>query len=102
MSVIERERTEVEERVADGVAFLDEYDLTWREGVDPETLDIADCHRCVLGQLFGDYGEGLSALGLCGHESRSLGFLWLRNEDDVLDDADVEALNVAWRRELAR
>jgi hypothetical protein len=34
----------------------------WRDRVDPDRLDMTCADRCVLGQVFGDYGAGLTAL----------------------------------------
>lgn len=43
-------------------ARLDVVAPDWRSRVDPTTLDMNSCDRCVLGQVFGSYRVGLSAL----------------------------------------
>lgn len=54
--------------IADRVAFraavrrLDRVKPRWRERVDPSRLDMMCADRCVLGQVFGDYGLGMTAL----------------------------------------
>lgn len=40
------------ERVAKGVAWLDENYPGWFDVIDLDTLDIAACDRCVLGQVY--------------------------------------------------
>jgi hypothetical protein len=55
--------------VVDRVAFraavrrLNHVVPRWRERVDPDRLDMMCADRCVLGQVFGDYGVGLTVLG---------------------------------------
>lgn len=36
----------------------------WFLRVDPETLDLSNQHHCVVGQVYGRYGQGLAALGV--------------------------------------
>lgn len=38
-----------------GARLLDELRPGWAEDVDTEQLDLGDCCKCVLGQLYGDY-----------------------------------------------
>lgn len=42
----------VADRVARGAAWLDVRYPTWVDGIDLGILDIADCHHCVLGQVY--------------------------------------------------
>lgn len=44
--------TEMRERVARGVALLDEHVPDWRDRIDPNRLNMIDGCRCVLGQVF--------------------------------------------------
>lgn len=54
-----------EENVRRGAALLDEKGVPgWREKVNPRQLDMNSHHKCVLGQIYGSYGEGLLELGL--------------------------------------
>lgn len=50
------------EDIARGVELLDETVPGWDSRIDVETLNIASPVKCVLGQLFGGYGDGLRAL----------------------------------------
>jgi hypothetical protein len=52
------------EAVARGVALLDEHMPGWELKIDVGTLDMGDCDVCVLGQLVGEYTEGLHQLGI--------------------------------------
>lgn len=59
----------VRERVARGVALLDERGPeSWRDKIDPARLNVASGLDCVLGQVFGDYITGRQAMGLTGDE----------------------------------
>jgi hypothetical protein len=47
-----------------GVALLDEKFPIWHAKINLNTLALCDYWWCVLGQLYGSYGEGLRALGI--------------------------------------
>jgi hypothetical protein len=49
------------ERVARGVAILDEIEPGWRSEIDAATLDIAKSEYCIIGQLFG-WSDGVELL----------------------------------------
>lgn len=54
-----------EENVRRGVALLDEKGVPdWRQKVDTRQLDMNSHYKCVLGQIYGSYGQGLLELGL--------------------------------------
>lgn len=96
MSIIERELTAEQQRARAGAAFLDEHRTDhWRAKINRDELDLnSECH-CVLGQLYGNFYEGLAALGLRFSDtyrewrSRDLGF----NGRTV----DMPALTEAWK-----
>lgn len=48
--------------VADGAKLLDKVFPDWHLKVDPNKLKIRRCRDCVLGQLYGNFGEGLTRL----------------------------------------
>ncbi len=52
----------MKENVLHGVALLDEKVPDWRKRIDSELLSMVWCGRCILGQLFGGYGNGLIEL----------------------------------------
>jgi hypothetical protein len=88
---------EARDRVERGAALLDKTAPGWRERVDPETLDMTLCTRCVLGQLFGHYMVGFDRLEVA-ESSVVYGFdlPWpTKFEDsgyDLLQDAWLEML----------
>jgi hypothetical protein len=52
-----------ERYVTAGAALLDLYGpFLWRSKVDRETLAIPSSYDCVLGQLYGSFGEGVAAI----------------------------------------
>ena len=65
----------IDQRVAKGAALLDrDGPEGWRGRIDCETLDLARCRDCILGQVYGEYGTGVGKLGAnflpvdCGFE----------------------------------
>jgi hypothetical protein len=92
-----------EERVARGVAFLDEHAPGWRDKVEINDLRMQDSCRCVLGQVFNDEDGGESRgyywasdkWLLAGGQAARLGF-------DAGYGMPFEALQAAWLEELAR
>ena len=54
--------------VTKGLDILDAHfgGRSWVKDIDLDNLDLGSCGVCVLGQLFGDYSEGLEELGLSG------------------------------------
>jgi len=57
-------RSKYNEVVQAGMQVLDEKVPGWESRIDPETLDLASCQFCILGQIYGDYGVGRRALDL--------------------------------------
>lgn len=51
-----------EREVQKGAALLDQHRPGWERGIDPSSLVIYHIERCILGQLYGDYGDGKDAL----------------------------------------
>ena len=64
----------IADRVSAGIDFLDGRVPGWDERIDLDTLKIEHCTRCVLGQLFGDFGDGLDQLDLYHDKDVRLGF----------------------------
>lgn len=48
------------QRVAAGAAWLDANLPDWEARIDLERLDLSEAKLCILGQLFGDYGNKAS------------------------------------------
>src|SRR5687767_14916509 len=51
----------VDERVERGAQLLDRKRPRWFQEVDPSSLEINDIEKCILGQLYGNYHEGVRA-----------------------------------------
>jgi len=45
-----------------GVMLLDKVKPGWEQRINVETLNLESAMECVLGQLYGSYADGLSAL----------------------------------------
>lgn len=83
----------IEERVATGVALLDEKDPGWAVRL-PRLSRLAQGSgsgtNCVLGQLYGHFWGGPSRLGIRLADTETYGFaVWERGE--------VGRCNAAWR-----
>jgi hypothetical protein len=75
--------TTIAQRVAEGAAFLDVRDPEWIGKVDLERLDLGSCTRCILGQLAGDYEDGVEMFALDGADTVALGFNTTLGFDDL-------------------
>lgn len=55
----------IAERVAAGMAFLDDVFPGWEHKINLEVLDLSDCAACVIGQVAGgDAEDGLWSMNL--------------------------------------
>jgi hypothetical protein len=91
----------IAERVAKGAALLDERRPGWPERVNVATLNVDDCWRCPLGQVFGGYASGVFALNLGDHDTIAHGFAGTHDEagDDLpVSDEELAALTAEWAR----
>lgn len=103
--------TDARDTVRRGAAFLDATSPGWAERIDPRRLDMGSCDECILGQLYGDYLDGLARIGFVRDVETPWGIV--KNAHD-LDRAvahgfstfgsglDYETLAAAWREEIAR
>jgi hypothetical protein len=55
---------QIPEEIKAGMALLDKKVPGWREKANPNSLDMAYCFSCILGQVFGEYLYGLKKLGI--------------------------------------
>lgn len=102
--------------IARGVALLDEHapvGLAWPHYVNLNTLDLSHGPACVVGQLFGDYTEGIMRL-MALISSSDAGFIFSENHGfDVstrsfgdsyghraVTLADYRDLTTAWRSHI--
>jgi hypothetical protein len=86
--------------VAKGAAWLDANHLGWVDSIDLLVLKMTHERKCILGQLFDGYGDGLAALGKNGDWARAHGFLGdLAGEGCTILTA---ALQPFWEAEIAK
>lgn len=80
-----------------GAKLLDAYfgKRSWRQVINPSTLDIELWNKCILGQIFGSYSLGLATLGLWNPEAMELGFS-APSATAVRHHADCNRLTRAW------
>jgi hypothetical protein len=106
----------VDERVANGVEWLDENGpAEWWDRIDTETLDINDGNDCVLGQVFAaeanehGIGSGYGYVAVFNkdewgmHQPQRFGFCSISDSDDYKDCrrlADMWTAAVEDRRAL--
>lgn len=50
-------------RVKAGAEFLDRCRPGWAALIALDTLAMDECDRCIFGQLYGDFDDGLEAVG---------------------------------------
>lgn len=60
--------TDYAAKVAAGVKVLDREVPNWRSKIDVDNLDLGSCSICILGQVFGDYNDGLNELNVDGYD----------------------------------
>jgi hypothetical protein len=86
------------EMASRGADLLDAENPTWYRITDLDTLDMSDPDFCVLGQVYGDYCDGLLKLNLTafGARVRNYGFDMLSGTPDE----DFTLLTQAWREQI--
>ena len=88
--------TQLQKRIAAGIAFLNVVKPNWLKKIDIEQLDLSKSKTCMLGEVFGDYGEAIQELGLESdkdYAAQCLGFY----EDDW---NKYKELTNAWKKAL--
>lgn len=89
----------VEVRVKNGMMLLDEkHGPGWVWRIDVDTLALASTCRCVLGQVYGDYGDALDVLGLFNGRSAEHGFTLTGSQEP--EPVMWVELTTAWRHAI--
>lgn len=88
----------VEQRVAAGAAWLDEHEPGWADRIDVAELDVGMSCSCVLGQLDGDFHDGMQERGLSVARAGQLGFTLTEDESSMNVSDEFDALTAAWRQ----
>ena len=88
-------------RAKAGATLLDIVRPGWADQVSPERLDLSDCQACVLGQLYGNYTEGVEKLFAMA-ENGTRYTVADRAGFDVVPGTTYSTLTKAWRREIEK
>jgi hypothetical protein len=94
---------DAEARVARGAALLDSHDPMWWKKINYRSLDIGSCIRCVLGQVYGTFEEGLEVLMLLNvtvNRTQQAGFSF--QSSTRFYEAEELALRAAWLAEIKK
>lgn len=98
----------IPDRVAAGVAWLDANAPDWLDRIDLDELQMDDCCRCMLGQVFDDYWKSPLLAGDIAKGSSDLPSavpLGFQSQHVDLNseaaDAEYESLAAEWRRVIA-
>lgn len=83
-----------------GASLLDRLEPKWFTLVDTDRLDIDDTNTCILGQVYGDYYDGLRAIAVEMPEALSWGGPW--PYDHGFMAGDIDELQNAWCDEITR
>lgn len=87
-------------RVAKGVERFDaEGPDNWRDLIDVDNIEVGSIFRCPLSQVYGEYTEGMVALGVKITEASEYGFE-THSFDETVQNIDYEGLSLAWKEAL--
>jgi hypothetical protein len=95
---------EIEKKIADfareavkkGAALLDEHHPdgeNWGEVINPAELLLSQADVCILGQTYGDYGEGCSTLDISSDGAWEMGFVKPRSSD-LFTEEELEVMDL--------
>jgi hypothetical protein len=85
--------------VANGIALLDAKGPSgWRAKVNLDTLNMRSAYDCILGQVYGEYGDGLTEVFSTAYAVMS--DRWSHGFSARYHD-DYDALTAAWREALS-
>jgi hypothetical protein len=93
----------VEERVQRGIDKLNESVPDWRKRVNPDKLSLSTVIRCSdglgcpLAQLYGNYVDGLEAIGLYATNINPADYGF---EANTLKQPEYDALTAEWQRRI--
>ncbi len=100
------------ERVEAGAAFLNVVHPGWFKKIDVEILDLGDACKCVLGELYGGYGDGRDELGLADSSyTEGSGQAWIKGNGKVaktevlgfyIDDDEVDHYSILTKLWVAK
>lgn len=95
-------------RVKAGAAFLNVVKPNWLKRINLKKLDLASSSVCILGEVYGDYGEATEKLGLENEMAQKLGFVETTGEGEISEEdypqliPKYKALTNAWKNFIKR
>jgi hypothetical protein len=85
------------QKVAKGAAYLDGIRPGWRDVINLDTLNIASCEQCIIGQLDGAYIKNEEKYFSLPEQAEELGFAI--RVPELLKEG-YEILTKAWKEEI--
>lgn len=85
---------------AKGAELLDSENPGWAKNMNVDMLLVEDAFRCVLGQIYGYYHDGLYALDMSMTEAADYGFNARFSSDYSVFSQELKTLNTLWREEI--
>jgi len=95
-----KDKPDAEAQVKRGAAKLDEVNRGWYWDVDIDNLSLWSTWDCILGQLYGSFGVGESALGLGNKDAEYYGFFRENDDYEELHDAWIAAIKARRNGEI--
>lgn len=89
-------------RVESGAEYLDHKVSDWAEKIKLQSFSLASGQSCILGQLFGNYVNGLAQVNLDYGTAFVLGFHQNPNGDRKEGHKEWNQLTKAWKTEVCR
>ena len=89
----------IQQRVENGVKFLDERLPDWKTKINIEEINIATFDKCILGQIFGNFCLSFEKLNHEFSSLEELGFIVSCSNFEQLPQNTLE-LNKAWKEYL--
>ena len=68
----------IEQRVTSGINWLNKVKPGWEKRIHVKVFNIANCHKCVCGQIFGNFGNVM--LGSYGTAKKGDKFAMSKNQ----------------------
>lgn len=89
-------------RVKAGIAFLNSIYPGWVKKIKLKNLDLSDKNTCVIGELYDDYFDGISEMGITDNgAARALGFQ-VNQEEPEDTGISFDALTKVWVKEIRK
>ena len=83
---------EIDERIRQGVEFLDQDSPGWEEVISLVGLHLSSCYNCILGQVYGYYAEGVRRLDALELDPVECGF-----DCGITEDTSYRELQQVWK-----